>query len=668
MRLRWIGAFAVAWTASCVGGAGSPPAAHMDTEPVEVDAGLAVTGRVLLPDGRPARVGVVLMGLYGSGSKNGDDIAADGTFERRGLAPGRYEIEAQVEDGRRRYEGIVVVEAGGPPVELRLSTVDERPARATARVVDFDGKPVAGGSYWVESNHFGTGSGFSFGVIDLGQIGEEGGGTLELYAIVAASGRPYGVGAASVKLPHPVPTDFVVRLDRDRPIRGRVTDSNGSPVAGARVTAGTDSRTDRPFGSKGRRVHGKALSAADGTFEIRGPGDLAYVLETTPPEEFAPPADVPVRGGARDVAIVLKRGLRARIVVLGPSGARIPGASVAVLGDGFDPVAEAAAGPDGVATLPVLRDGGKFRLRVWPPSGSDLLDKQMEWTPRPETKVRLEQSRIVEGTIVDADGSPVPNAVYWVIRREAFGTGRCTADEEGRFEVRNLPEGDVLVAAGDFPCHQMSMPGWPSLNEPDEVERVAARIPAGTRDARVPISADRLLRIDLEGPTAVEASASTTTLFGPGNNDPWRDETHAPVVTNSGRTLLFTGLTPGRAFGLFARAESRGLVVWEENLRAGGRRTVAWREGKILVGKVLLPDRKELHDTEVRVMIGHVCISTKTERDGSFRIGALPPVTVNVTVFASEADGDWCGDFRAMPGGAPIELKPGEKPISASPR
>ena len=638
---------------------------------VEIDAGLAVTGRVLLPDGRPARVGTVLMGLYESGSLGGGDIAADGTFERRGLAPGRYEVKAQVEDGRRRYEGSVVVEAGGPPVELRLSAVDERPARATVRVVDADGEPVGGASSWVESSHFGTGGGFSGAVLDLGQIGEEGGGTLEIYAVVDASGRPSGAGAVSVKLPHPVPPDFVVHLPRDRPVRGRVTDEAGDPVAGVRVTAQTATAADRRFGFGGRegRVHGEATSGADGTFEIRGLGDFAYELEATPPATFAPPADVPVRGGADDVAIVLKKGLRPRVTVLGPSGFPVPRATVSVEGQGVDPVAEAATGDDGVATLPVLGGRGPFRLSVSPPSDAvALLAKTVDWTPSAETTVRLENSFTITGTIVDADGAPVPNAVYWIFRAGNFGAHRDTADQRGRFELRRLSAGDIAIAAGDFPWHQMSMPGWPSLDDPEAVEKLATRIAAGTRDARVPLDADRSLRVTLAGPDWIMPEEGTTTLFARVPEGLWRSEEHAPVVEDGGRTLLFTGLVPGREYRLLARAPGRGLVVWAEKLRAGQPVTATWSEGKDLVGKVVLPGRPELHDVEVRVTIGGASISTRTGRDGSFRIGALPPTRVSITVFASAKDGDWCGDFEATPGGEPVELSPKELPIPATPR
>ena len=639
---------------------------------IELDPGLAVTGRVLLPDGRPAQGGFVYIAPVGARSRSGYDVALDGTFIRRGVAAGRYEVEAHVEDGARRYEGSIVVDAGGPPAELRLSKVDEKPARAMARVVDFDGEPVARGSYWIGSPRFGTGSGFSGGVIDLGQIGEEGGGTLEVYDVEDATGQPCGAGATSVKLPHPVPPDFVVRLERERPIRGRVTDAEGRPVAGARLTARTASAEDDDtgrFGPKTGRAHGAAVSAADGIFEIRGAGDFAYALETAPPEAFVAPDETRTRGGASDVAIVVKTGLRARVVVLGPEGSPVVGASVSVESlQGLDTVAEATTGDDGAATLPSLREGRKFRLHVSPPHDVALLSKSESWTSRSETTIRLGRRFSAAGTIIDPDGRPVPHADYWVFRGGQFGPHRDSADEHGRFRVDGVAEGDVLIAAGDFPWHQMSSPGWPSLDEPELVASLATRIPAGTQDARVPLAADRLLRIDLEGPAGVGATDATTTLFGSTGKTRWEDETHRPIVTDDGRTLLFTGVTPGRAFRLFARSETRGLVVWEEHLRTGGRRTVKWREGKDLVGKVVLPDRTEHHNVEVRVEIGRLWIPTKTARDGSFRIGALPPVEVDVRVFASEADGNWCDDFRATPGAPPVELRPGDKPIPATPR
>src|SRR5262245_25174408 len=181
-----------------------------------------------------------------------------------------------------------------------------------------------------------------------------------------------------------------------------------------------------------------------------------------------------------------------RVVVLGPSGWPVPRASVSVLGH---PFAEAATGEDGVAKLPELGGTGPLRLRVTPPSSDVALSsREVDWIPCAETTIRLEerQARLaVTGTIVDAEGRPVPEADYWVFDRPAFWLSRGKADEQGRFEVDDVPAGGVVLAAGDFSCHQDSLPGWPSLDDPEAARRLAVHIPAGTRDARVQLAAEQ---------------------------------------------------------------------------------------------------------------------------------------------------------------------------------
>lgn len=103
-----------------------------DGKPSELDVllelGAVLEGKVLGPDGRPragARVsydrqdedqGGVVMRMSGDGSVTTD---AAGAFRAEGLAPGRYEVQAQLE-GTAPSEPLVV-EPGGAPVTLQLA-------------------------------------------------------------------------------------------------------------------------------------------------------------------------------------------------------------------------------------------------------------------------------------------------------------------------------------------------------------------------------------------------------------------------------------------------------------------------------------------------------------------------------------------------------------------
>lgn len=379
--------------------------------------------------------------------------------------------------------------------------------------------------------------------------------------------------------------------------------------------------------------------------------------------------------GTHNVPVV-RRAVGPRVIVQDPSGKPLLGAWIVVEDLGTSArITDVVTGPDGEARLPALREGTEFRLRVSPPGDSPLLAKSVQWAPRPETTIRLERMATrfermatVEGTIVDAEGKPVPRAKYWVLRGQRSWIEGEFADDLGRFKVDRISGDDVSIAAGDFPWHQWSLPGVPSLDEPDAVLELATRIQAGTRDARVPLAAERSLRVTLVGPDDAKPDDATTVLFGPIAKR-WGDRAHHwPLVVDAGRALLFTGLTPDFEYSLLARSPSRGLVAWSEHLRPGRPAVATWCEGKSLVGKVVLPDRKELHDVEVRAEIGRLSIDTKAGCDGSFRLEDLPPTTVTIAVFASEADGGGYDRFDATPGGEPVTLSPKKRINSAEPR
>jgi hypothetical protein len=631
---------------------------------VELERGLDVSGRVLLPDGTPARKGHVFVAAPDATSKYGIPIGPDGRFVQRGLTPGTYEIEAHVEDGDLRFSAVTVTETGGPLVELRLAADDELPQEVHVRVVDPAGEPVASACYRLSAASFGTASRFDGGRVPLGQFGQMDGVTLEVFDVRDASGTPCGVGPTRVRLPNPLPPDFVVRLEPDRPVAGTVRDGEGRPVAGARVQAFAEDASER-FGRA--EALGSAVAGEDGSFEIRGLGASRHRLAAEVPPELLAPDGVVVDGGATDVRIVATAAERPRVLVLGPDGRPCGGARVVVEAYPFDAVASASTAADGWAVLPALRATAELRLSV--DAGPDVLGHSSPWKPAPETTVRLRRSLTIEGTIVGPDGAPLPRAVYWVIRPERAGFlgggSQALADADGRFVIRELDgDGEALVAVGDFAWRQWSMPGWPSLEDEDAVARIATRVPPGTKDARVAPTAGTTLAVRLP------ADAD-----GRGRDDEFllvskdRQQSHVPVRLREPGALLFTGLKTGDAYTLVVRLPSRGRVAFREGLVPGADPVeVPLTEGNELVGKIALPGDAPVRDVDVRAEFGSLCVRTKASRDGTFRIPCLPPVRLDVRVFASERDGNWCGDFTATPGGDPPTLRPGELPIPATPR
>lgn len=643
---------------------------------LEIDRGLEIHGRVLRPDGTPlAAYGEhVMVGKAGSGSKTGEPIGPDGAFRVRGLLPGEYEIEVELDEEGRHLKGVAVATAGGPAVELTTWSEDDsaasgRRANLTIRVTDADGVPVPSGRYFFTSERSGTGSSFAAGRIEIdgGWLGEGDRATLEVHSLVDASKIPCGLGAAIVALPDPLPERFEVRLGPENPIRGVVRDGDGRGVAGTRVRACPRTEPSDDWGGADFLVdhgaHGEAVSAADGGFTIRGLGDLDYTLVTQAPAEFLQPEKRTAHGGATGVEIVLVAGVRPRVTVLAPDGSAVAGARVSA--DAADDPwgqrgADARTDRDGVASLRALSSNGRFSLRVDPPEGSDLLPHAAEsWPVAAETTVRLEQGLTITGVVIGPDGAPLPR--FRVAYTSTDGRGRSeSTDDAGRFRLGPMRAGEVTVTLGDAGMRRGR--GW-AVTESGPASRTGSiRLAAGTEDARLELPQGSFLVVRCEGVAASDVDLDETRLFSADGKTQ-----RSPMVLSGGR-LLFTGLVPESEYAFFSRIGAKARVALHRGWRPGIGETARFGEGAVLTGRVILPSGAALRDVDVRAEIGGVRIATKAAADGSFRIPALPPVELDVRVFASDEDGGSFGFFKATPGGEPVTLKPTQQSIPADGR
>jgi protocatechuate 3,4-dioxygenase beta subunit len=326
----------------------TPDSAELDLGDVVLDSGLAIRGRVRDQAGQAIADAQVRGGLMGMGpmrSRVEGSSAADGTFVLAGAEPGLYSLSVEAAGFAT---ATTQASAGGEPIELTL----ERAGSITGTVVDEKGAPVAAfgvtatpveekGAWRAAS---GEGSEGRFELTDVAA----GDWVLRVKATDKAQAH-----VPSVKVRTGAATDVGrIRLSPGATVRGRVTDSAGSPVAGAQVWTDTPGR----FGSftvlRGQRG---TYTDASGGFELLGvePGRMDVVADHP---DFATGrlagVDVDATRGATDLRVTLGRGGRIEGTARRRDGRPLERAMVRYMSPG--PVssgASAALTPDGAYVL-----------------------------------------------------------------------------------------------------------------------------------------------------------------------------------------------------------------------------------------------------------------------------------------------------------------------------
>ena len=281
---------------------------------VKLSRGAALRGRVTDPKGKPAAGAIV--------SARGVAAQADesGNYALSGVAPGPVLVRALWKEelgGRKRGLNLRRGEEAEVPIRLTEDSaisgvvLDERSRR-----------PLAGASVWAsEPSLEGTGSerersartdargrfriaGLAAGVYGL-QVAKRGFLT-SAERLVEAASPPAAVSFA---------------LSRAASVAGRVVDEGGDPVPGAEVGV-VERWDDAP----------RSLTGPDGRFRINGVEPSPGIFLEAKKRGFVPAVSgrlaVTPEEMAREVALVLRRGLSARGRVVNAQGERIAGARV----------------------------------------------------------------------------------------------------------------------------------------------------------------------------------------------------------------------------------------------------------------------------------------------------------------------------------------------------
>jgi protocatechuate 3,4-dioxygenase beta subunit len=287
--------------------------------------------------------------------------------------------------------------------------------------------------------------------------------------VAAAEGFLAGPPVLAESAPPTAAASIEIALERGLPVRGRVVDPSGAPVTGATVEL-HGAPSDR-FAGPFRPV----VSRADGGFEVPGvpPGEGFRVAARAPglaAGEAAVPA-VRAPDGVSGVVVVVRR-YRIAGRAEPPPGEALPppgvGVTVEVLG-----MAGGDAGALPAARTPLDGEGrfeaavpspGHYIVRaapggLEPTSGLGAQVGRRLASPAvpvevaadgsaPEVVLRLERPVVLEGTVVDPEGRPLPSTSVRARgpRDATVADESCLTSEDGSFRLLLLPR-DHSVAA-----------------------------------------------------------------------------------------------------------------------------------------------------------------------------------------------------------------------------
>jgi protocatechuate 3,4-dioxygenase beta subunit len=344
-------------------------------------------------------------------------------------------------------EGTAVDEAGKPVEGAQVLLVREKPASTWKATTDAQGK-------------------FSLKGISPGPLA----------ATVRARGRIPFNGTFEVVAGRATTVDS--KLEPGVRFAGKVTDTNGKPVSGAKVMAYRSGREDEdnPFAFSFLGFGGSGKSGPDGSFEVDGlaPGQ-SYKLRVSHPHHLA--VDLPglpaVAGGGHDALDVsLEDAAWVTGVVVDSAGKPIAGAHVV----GPDRGAESTVSSLGGLLITILMsDGdpedatlpdGKFEVGGIREEEATLetsaegyfdattrLEGLVAGKPRADVKIALEPATAtIEGVVVGPDGKGV--AGLGVSADGDVGTAAfAETDAQGRFKmtrVKSHQPVELSAGGGDW--------------------------------------------------------------------------------------------------------------------------------------------------------------------------------------------------------------------------
>lgn len=551
--------------------------------------------------------------------------APDGTFHVR--AEGDTDIEIQAV--KKGYPSAKSSKLRLAPGERKSGIVLTIPSGVaiTGRVIDRNGKPVAGAEVQAMETTGGGGNNFGRRMIvnalrqrDDEQIKTAADGTFSTRVKEGTYDFGFKAGGfapKSLRAVHVTSNSrpLEVTLDPGVEISGRVT-RGGAGVEGVRVNV---------FGEGGTSSD---MTGPDGTFRIADLSPGQFMLSAIKNDEFIQqirPATAP----ATDVNIDI------------PAGGRITGhvadKTTRQPVTAFDAGVSTPRGGGGMTVMlpPAMRhftnDDGSFVLENVPPGQTQVVVNAPGYTSTklpninvedgktiPDLEVDMDHGVRVTGHVTGPDGSALPGVSVRLdmtggrIMNLAMQNNAAMTDANGDFTMDALEPGDKTFA--------FSLSGYQttqkSVTLSDAETRVDAQLSSGTRvagsvvtDAGVPV-----------GDASVTAQSAADAGFG-----------MRSTRTDASGNFEFEGLTPGR---YTFRASKTGFAdgrIADFDITLGAPPRIVMSSGGVIYGQVtgLSPD--ELQRATVNAQSPNGGASAPVDASGSYRIEGAPIGTVRVS-------------------------------------
>lgn len=367
--------------------------------------------------------------------------ARDGTFKCTPVTPGR--VRALVRHPQY-VEAMSEVVQLVPEGEAKVTVVLQRGGVLEGKVVDTRGRPVASAHVTLLATRgslervarTGTDGSFAFASVPdaLTVLVSRDEDVTQTAARLEVSVPEGGRRSVEITLPEPRPA-LPVRIQDDRR-RGidaaQVSAVSLDPHEGVRVTAFTDARGEAQLAG----ARGLALRV-----EVRAPGRAVKVIVTTADTATIDVELPPAESVTGEIWANRRETIEgAEVVLQTETGART-----------------ARTNKDGAFTIGDLAPGpARLRVRA---KGRASLEKTIQVEARGGRratelgKLELAEAGIVEGTVVDGRGDPVPGArvardsVPTYLPVGASVSGMATCDARGAFHLEDLAEGTVTLEA-----------------------------------------------------------------------------------------------------------------------------------------------------------------------------------------------------------------------------
>jgi hypothetical protein len=629
-----------------------------------LEAGLAIRGRVRDKSGKPvagAEVEALPQQPWDGSARASTRSQADGAFHLGGLSPGGYRLIASAE-GYGRQE--LSARAGEEKAQFALVASGS----ITGTVVDDQGLPLE--SFEVLAQP--TGEEVQnvrlepFAAAD-GRFRLDNVATGTYLVHVAASDHAPEARSA-VEVPAGGNVDLGrIRLGRGGTLWGTVTDSDGTPVAGAAISAQSP---EIEYLVAVSHSEPRSESDASGAFELRGVAAGPVRVVVSHPdyaEGRSPIVDVDPSGPGVEVGIVLVRGGRIEGSARKRDGSPIPGASISIFStqDVENPhLGSAPVLPDGTFAIDRVPPG-RFRVSLMLRSGGNKTYGPMQNAEVREgttTVVDFTQREILVTGNVRRAGAPAANMRVRLrgqcgtgfpassgpgLPPESSGPRRLTAvtREDGAFEMLADAPGTCGVQVGSVDG-SVALP-WKSVEIPDaESVTLELDFPTTTLAGTV---------VDKQTGQPV-AGAVIFAIFSRG---PGESSGHATSGAD-GRFQL--DLEEGD-YLVNARAQGYVSYVSDDAVSVGtavgsSELTIALSRGAPLQGRVVGVTGRGVSGVVVtayaETSTGSESAGAETGVDGAFRFDALP--ARRHTLIAGSESAGFALAPALMPGRAPVNL------------